>query len=90
MHLILEQRHEPARRDVGLDRELRQAGNPEAAQLAGIDVRKVVETGIAPTINTGIAHRKPGIGQVGAGTVKAPLKCFDDALAAVAKTMGIV
>jgi hypothetical protein len=55
----------------------------------GIDIRKVVETGIAPTINTGIAHRKPGIGQVGAGTVKAPLKCFDDALAAVAKTMGI-
>ena len=34
-------------------------------------------------------RRKPGIGQVGAGTVKAPLKCFDDALAAVAKTMGI-
>jgi hypothetical protein len=59
------------------------AGTP-----VGIDVRKVVETGIAPTINTGIAHKKPGIGQVGAGTVKAPLKCFDDALAAVAELMG--
>jgi hypothetical protein len=55
----------------------------------GIDVRKVVETGIAPTINTGIAHRKPGIGQVGAGTVKAPLRCFEEALAAIAKTMGV-
>ena len=33
----------------------------------GIDIRRVVETGLAPTINTGIAHRKPGIGQVGAG-----------------------
>ncbi|MBL8805537.1 MAG: DUF1116 domain-containing protein [Rhodospirillales bacterium] len=54
-----------------------------------IDVRKVVETGIAPTINTGIAHRKPGIGQVGAGTVRAPLRCFEDALVAVAATMGL-
>jgi hypothetical protein len=60
------------------------AGTP-----VGIDIRKVVETGIAPTINTGIAHKKPGIGQVGAGTVKAPLKCFDDALAAVAEMMGV-
>ncbi len=55
----------------------------------GIDVRKVVETGIAPTINTGIAHCKPGIGQVGAGTVKAPLRCFEEALAAIAKSMGV-
>ena len=39
----------------------------------GIDVRLVVETGLAPTINTGIAHREPGIGQVGAGIVKAPM-----------------
>ena len=55
----------------------------------GIDVRKVVETGLAPTINTGIAHRLPGIGQVGAGTVKAPLACFEQALVAVAKKLGI-
>lgn len=54
----------------------------------GIDVRRVVETGIAPTINTGIAHRLPGIGQVGAGTVKAPLACFTQALAAVAERLG--
>jgi hypothetical protein len=42
----------------------------------GIDVRRVVETGIQPLINTGIAHRKPGIGQVGAGLVRAPLEPF--------------
>jgi hypothetical protein len=54
----------------------------------GIDIRLVVETGLAPTINTGIAHREPGIGQVGAGVVKAPLKCFEQALVAFAETMG--
>ena len=55
----------------------------------GIDIRRVVETGLAPTINTGIAHKRPGVGQVGAGNVKAPLKCFDDALVAFAAKMGI-
>ncbi len=55
----------------------------------GIDIRRVVETGIMPTINTGIAHRKPGIGQVGAGVVNAPRNCFTEALVAFAKTMGV-
>ena len=55
----------------------------------GIDIRLVVETSIAPTINTGIAHRKPGIGQVGAGVVKAPLECFEKALRALALRLGI-
>jgi hypothetical protein len=55
----------------------------------GIDIRLVVETGLAPTINTGIAHREPGIGQVGAGVVKAPLKCFEDALEAFAESVGV-
>jgi hypothetical protein len=50
----------------------------------GIDVRRVLETGIAPAINTGIAHRKAGIGQVGAGVARAPLACFEQALAAFA------
>lgn len=40
---------------------------------SGIDIRKVVETGITPIINTGIAHKKAGVGQVGAGTVRALL-----------------
>lgn len=55
----------------------------------GIDVRKVVETGITPIINTGIAHKEPGIGQVGAGTVRAPLACFQQALEAYVKHLGI-
>jgi hypothetical protein len=54
----------------------------------GIDVRKVAETGIQPAINTGIAHRKPGVGQVGAGVARAPLACFDQALVAFAKSLG--
>ena len=51
----------------------------------GIDVRRVVETGIAPAINTGIAHREAGVGQVGAGVARAPLACFEQALLALAK-----
>ena len=54
----------------------------------GIDIRRVVETGIVPTINTGIAHREPGVGQVGAGVVKAPMACFEQALRALAKRLG--
>lgn len=54
------------------------------AACLGLDVRRVVETGITPLINTGIAHRKAGIGQVGAGTVRAPLGCFEKALEALA------
>lgn len=56
----------------------------------GIDIRKVVETGITPLINTGIAHKVAGVGQVGAGTVRAPLGCFEKALIAYAKSLGIM
>lgn len=42
----------------------------------GIDIVKVLKTGIQPTITTGMAHKDPGVGQVGAGIVKAPLDCF--------------
>lgn len=55
----------------------------------GIDIRKVVQTGILPIINTGIAHKKPGVGQVGAGLVRPPMKCFEDALEAFAEKIGI-
>lgn len=55
----------------------------------GIDVRLVVETGLAPTINTGIAHREPGIGQVGAGVIKAPMACFVHAVNAIAEELGV-
>jgi hypothetical protein len=50
----------------------------------GIDVRLVVETGITPLINTGIAGRRAGVGQVGAGVVRASLGCFTAALEALA------
>ncbi len=50
-----------------------------------IDIRKVVETGILPAINTGIAHKEPGIGQIGAGLVDPPRNCFEDAVRAFAK-----
>ncbi|MFA5585806.1 MAG: DUF1116 domain-containing protein [Saccharofermentanales bacterium] len=50
----------------------------------GIDIRLVIETQIRPVINTGIAHKEAGIGQVGAGVVYPPMKCFEDALEAFA------
>ena len=56
---------------------------------SGIDIRLVVETGLTPTINTGIAHKKPGVGQVGAGVVRAPMKCFEKALIALAESVGV-
>ena len=54
----------------------------------GIDVLRVMESGIAPVVNTGIAHREAGIGQVGAGIVRAPLACFEQALEALAANLG--
>lgn len=51
----------------------------------GIDIRKVVRTGITPRINTGIAHKMPGVGQVGAGLVRPPMACFEQALEAMAE-----
>ncbi|MGH2348123.1 MAG: DUF1116 domain-containing protein, partial [bacterium] len=50
----------------------------------GIDIRKVIKTGITPRVNTGIAHRKPGVGQIGAGLVRPPMGCFEQALEAFA------
>lgn len=76
--------------------EIAIAENPEWAIPAldfqgvptGIDVRLVVGSGITPAINTGIAHKKPGIGQVGAGVARAPMGCFQQAARALAKKMG--
>ncbi len=55
----------------------------------GIDMIKVNETGILPSINTGIAHRKAGIGQIGAGVSHPPIKAFNDALREFASVYGI-
>ena len=55
----------------------------------GIDIRKVVEKGITPRVNTGIAHKDAGVGQVGAGLVRPPMEMFEQALVAFAKEYGI-
>jgi hypothetical protein len=49
----------------------------------GIDVLKVMAAGITPRLNTGIAHREPGLGMVGAGLVSAPRECFERAFDAL-------
>jgi hypothetical protein len=54
--------------------------NFEGAAL-GIDIRKVVQTGITPIIDTAIAHKDPGYPKIGGGLVRAPLDCFKKALA---------
>jgi len=54
---------------------------------AGIDARKVVDRTIAPVINTGIAHRLAGIGQIGAGITQAPMSCFSQAVCALAENI---
>ena len=77
--------------------EITAARNPKWALPAldmegvplGVDVRRVVETGVRPAINTGIAHRKAGVGQVGAGIARAPLACFESALREFAATLGV-
>ncbi len=60
------------------------AGTP-----TGIDVRRVVESGVQPVINTGIAHKLPGVGQIGAGIARAPLSCFADALRGLAMELRV-
>jgi hypothetical protein len=54
----------------------------------GIDIRKVVEKGITPRVNTGIAHKEAGVGQVGAGLVRPPMAMFEEALVAFAEKYG--
>jgi hypothetical protein len=53
----------------------------------GIDVVAVVKTGVLPQINTGMAGKVAGTGQVGAGLVKPPAECFVQALAALAEAV---
>jgi hypothetical protein len=51
----------------------------------GIDIRKIIEKSMAPRLNTGVAHKDPGVGQVGAGVVEPPMNIFEDALVAFAE-----
>ena len=50
----------------------------------GIDVTSVVRSGVLPQINTGMAGRVAGTGQVGAGLVTPPMACFTQAVRALA------
>ncbi len=79
-------------RTTELMREITLTANPAYAMPGldfagvptGIDVTRVVRTGILPQINTGIAGRVAGTGQVGAGLVTPPMECFTAALRALA------
>jgi hypothetical protein len=53
----------------------------------GIDIRQVVRQNLLPIINTGIAHRLPGVGQVGAGIVRPPMECFVAAVRELAESV---
>ena len=54
-----------------------------AGAPCGIDIRKVVDTGIRPVLTTGIAHKQAGLGQIGAGIVRSPMDCFVKAVLAL-------
>ena len=53
----------------------------------GIDVRKVIEKNILPFIDTGVAHKEPGIGQIGAGVLNAPVEPFQKAFEGFAREL---
>ena len=53
-----------------------------AGTSVGIDIRKVVQTDMAPIIDTAIAHKDPGYPIIGAGLLRAPMECFRQALIA--------
>jgi hypothetical protein len=68
---------------IGRSREYQLPALGFIGSPTGIDVRAVLDANVAPVINTGIAHRLPGIGQIGAGVARAPLACFAAALDAL-------
>ncbi len=65
---------------VGKGREYKMPIMGFEGTSVGIDIRKVVQTGIAPIIDTAIAHKDPGHAIIGAGLLRAPLDCFKKAL----------
>jgi len=56
---------------------------------AGIDARAVLDSGVLPIINSGIAHKRAGVGQIGAGITTAPLECFTQAVTALADDLPV-
>jgi hypothetical protein len=55
----------------------------------GICLEKVLRRGIVPVVNTGVAHKEPGIGQIGAGIAEAPMVCFRKAARKFKEQYGI-
>ena len=53
------------------------------AAILGVDARKVVATGILPPVHTGIAHKQPGVGQIGGGVTHPPMQAFELAVEAL-------
>lgn len=53
----------------------------------GIDVQKVIQTGIMPIINTAIAHKDAGIGMIGAGITNPPMEAFEKAIIALSESV---
>ena len=53
------------------------------AAILGVDARKVVATGILPPVHTGIAHQRPGVGQIGGGVTHPPMQAFELAVEAL-------
>jgi len=58
-------------------------GGERSPAILGVDARAVVREGIVPPIHTGIAHREPGVGQIGGGVTLPPLQAFVAAVAAL-------
>jgi hypothetical protein len=74
---------------TGLSPDYRMPALGFAGTAVGIDIRKVVATGIEPVIDTAIAHREPGHPKIGGGLVRAPMECFREALAEFAHRHGM-
>jgi hypothetical protein len=74
---------------AGLSPDYRMPALGFAGTAVGIDIRKVVATGIEPVIDTAIAHREPGHPKIGGGLVRAPMDCFRKALAGFAHRQGV-
>ncbi len=83
--------YRPAKRRSGneaYDGAARRFTNCIQSVPTGVDIVKVVRTGILPILHTGIAHKQPGIGQIGTGVLRAPMACLTQALRAFTQRYG--
>lgn len=71
------------------DAESAQAALAEAQRLLSQKAASSQVGGPVRPINTGIAHQAPGVGQVGAGLLRAPIECFVQAFEAMRETWNV-